>query len=226
MAQTLAPTSPTQYARDSGRPIPRGWWFVLAMLAAALLTCAVLLAVHGTSRDGILWCVRATPRPAVIFFVAAFLATPLYRLRPGPATGWLVQQRRYLGLSFAVWHLVHLAGLIALAAPDVRAFWNEMALLTITVGGGCFVLIILMTATSFDRTAALVGPRAWKIIHTAGLYLTWLIFIDTYRGRIESRDQWFDVFACALVAVAMLVRIAAAVRHRRQRCTAAAPTPA
>jgi hypothetical protein len=40
-----------------------------------------------------------------------------------------------------------------------------------------------MTLTSFDRTAAWIGPRAWRILHTTGVYYIWLIFFISYLPR-------------------------------------------
>ena len=69
--------------------------------------------------------VRFSAKVAVFLFVLAFSASSLCRLRPGPTTKWILRNRRYLGVGYAVAHTVHLGalGLLALffrAAPPSR----------------------------------------------------------------------------------------------------------
>jgi hypothetical protein len=71
-------------------------------------------------------------------------------------------------------------------------------------------LIIAMAATSFDRTARAIGPRAWRILHTSGVYYLWFQFMASFGMRIPGMPKyaWFLV---PLLAV-MALRIIAAVR--------------
>ncbi len=39
-----------------------------------------------------------------------------------------------------------------------------------------YVLLVLMTITSFDRTATWLGRKAWSRLHTTGMYVFWVIF--------------------------------------------------
>ena len=63
-----------------------------------------------------------------------------------------------------------------------------------------------MTATSFDRTARAVGKRAWRIGHTAGVWLLWGIFANTYVGRAHDPAMW-PLLAAALAGP--ILRLAA-----------------
>jgi hypothetical protein len=43
-----------------------------------------------------------------------------------------------------------------------------------------YVVLFLMTATSFDTTAAWLGRRVWLLLHRTGAYYLWFVFFVTY----------------------------------------------
>jgi hypothetical protein len=148
---------------------------------AAVLVAMVgaLLAATGWTEAGLRLCIRATARTSVTLFLAAFLASTLRRLWPGPATIWLLQNRRYVGLGFAVSHLLHLLAILALhdVAPEAFA---DVPWVTFIVGGGGFVVVGIMAATSSDAAVRLLGTSRWRNLHRFGLYYLWIVFTVTY----------------------------------------------
>ena len=84
--------------------------------------------------------------------------------------------------------------------------------------GWSALAIAAMTATSFDRSAAWLGPRRWKRLHTTGVYYIWIIFFVSYVPRVlESALYW--PFALGLAA-AMGLRLAGPALARRSRAGA------
>src|SRR5438105_8688789 len=160
--------------------MPRGWpivgWAALAI--AAII--AVILAVTGTGEDGIRMVIRATARTSVVLFGAAFVASALHRAWPGEASRWLVANRRYVGVSFAVSHFAHLLALLTLAHWSLRGMAAAAGPVVGILGGVAYVFIAAMVATSSDRTAAWLGPRRWSALHTAGMYWLWFIFFVSF----------------------------------------------
>ena len=70
-------------------------------------------------------------------------------------------------------HGIHLAALIALARTDNELFWALTTPANIVLAGTAYLFIAAMTATSFDRTAAWLGPDAggcctWSAAGTSG----------------------------------------------------------
>jgi sulfoxide reductase heme-binding subunit YedZ len=195
---------------------------------AALLLLAMsvaILAQEGTGEPGLRMLVRATARTSLALFGAAFAASSLRRLWPTPTTGWLLRERRYLGLSFAVSHALHALAIYALARVLGDAF--EINLVTILGGGGAYVMIALMAATSSDRAVARLGRRRWRMLHLVGGYWIWIIFASSYTARaVMALARGSESLAYVPVAVfvwAVLgVRVAAALRARR-RSGATAP---
>ncbi len=81
-------------------------------------------------------------------------------------------------------------------------------------GGLAYVFLAAMTATSFDRTAAWLGPRAWKALHTAGVYYLWLIFFVTYLPRLGQSVIY--VLIVGLLVAAMALRVSRRLRGGRR----------
>src|SRR5262249_2426404 len=151
---------------------------------------------------------RTCTKIGFVYFLAAFAARPLDDYLHHPATRWLVANRRYLGLSFAAWHLQHLWILPAIAwfdAPD--AIWARRAE---NPPAGYVVLfaIVVMTATSFDGAQRVLG-RAWPIVHTVGAYLIWIYFMRTYVERWYHRREVYVTIYIALAVLALALRWAA-----------------
>lgn len=73
-------------------------------------------------------------------------------------------------------------------------------------------MIAVLTITSFDRTAAWLGRRWWKIVHTAGVYALWAFFVIVYVGK-AAREPLY-VPAAAITIGAGLLRVAARARGR------------
>jgi DMSO/TMAO reductase YedYZ heme-binding membrane subunit len=70
-------------------------------------------------------------------------------------------------------------------------------------------LIIAMAATSFDRTAAAIGPRTWRILHLSGGYYLWFQFMVAFGKRIPDMPL-YALFLIPLLAVMALRLIAMA----------------
>ena len=149
--------------------------------------------------------IRATAFTSAIPFLLAFVASPLHRLRRSTASRWLMANRRYLGLSVAASHFWHLIAIVAL----IRWYGSggePIGTPTIVFGGGGFVLLGLMAATSNDASQRALG-RAWGWLHMAGLYVVWVDFIYTYRGPATVSP--FHAFMTLLFAAALLLRVVA-----------------
>lgn len=193
----------------------QGW--SLVGIAGIVLTLMVigLLALKGVEAEGARLVIRATARTSAVLFCAAFAASSLVTLRRGPTSTWLLRNRRFLGMSFGVSHTYHYMAVASLAVLDPERFFEEQN------GAGLeklvpILLLALMMATSFDRTATMLGRQAWKALHLVGTYFFWFAFFVSFAGR--ARDSAFYSGWTALLALTMVIRLAAmAVRFKQKR---------
>jgi DMSO/TMAO reductase YedYZ heme-binding membrane subunit len=185
-------------------------WRLFALLTLILTAlCAGIAGMRGFEVEGVRMVVRFTARTSLLFFCLAFGAAALARLWPNGWTRWLRRNRRQLGVTFATSHALHAIAIVAFADMDPAGFATATSPASFVFGGIGYAFIIAMTATSFDRTAAAIGPRAWRILHLAGGYYLWAQFVISFGKRIPAMPL-YSLFLIPLFAVLALRLIAMA----------------
>lgn len=185
-----------------------------ALLVAAVVTVTAL--ARGFTEEGLRENIRMTARLSVVLFLLPFAASAVNALWRRPWTKWLLRNRRYLGLSFAVSQFTHLAFVLSLSVAYTSSFLDGVSIKTLTGGSIGYLFLALMTATSFDRSAAWLGRRRWRQLHLMGIYLLWAIFLFSYVEPALAGSPAGAFVVPLLAAVAL--RAAAAIR-RRERST-------
>ena len=195
-----------------------GWR--LTALASLLLVAmtAAFLTVH-PDVEGLRLVIRSTARTSLILFAMAFAASALAELVPGDLTRWQRRNRRYLGVSFAVSHGIHLVALIALARTDAELFWALTNPANIVLAGAAYVLLAAMTATSFDRAVAWLGARKWRLLHLVGGWYIWISFAVAVGKRLPQGPIYWAMIA--LVVAIAIARLVAMSRRSRARAVTA-----
>lgn len=156
---------------------------------------------------------------AFVLFFFAFTASSLMRLAPGPGPKYLMRNRRYIGLSFALVHFTHAVLVLSnLALTDATRPLGVLA-----VGALAYVFLGLMTLTSNNASVRKLGAKRWKRLHKVGSYYIWAIFTVTSLGRVpESGASFATLWIPTLCVLALLLRIAAYQKgKRKQQATAA-----
>jgi len=154
----------------------RGLRIVYLAIGVFGAMCGLGLLVEGAGESGVRLAIRATARTTGLLFAVVFCTSALRRRWPGPATRWLLRNRRYLGLSAAVSHAYHLMFILALVAMG-RIGDTPMA--TIVGGSWGFVLLGAMAATSNDASQRSLRKN-WRRLHLLGMWTVWIIFAVSY----------------------------------------------
>lgn len=180
-----------------------------------VLLVALVLACLGSGEPGLRAGIRVTARTSYALFLLPFAASSCVTLFPGPASKWLLRNRRVLGVSMAVSMGLHGALIVTLALAHRASFFATVQMSTLIGGGIGYVLIALMTAASFDRSAALIGKAAWKVLHKTGMYYLWIVFMFSYLGRLRSPAYAVLIGLLLLtLGLRIAVRIKRRYRHR------------
>lgn len=200
---------------DGSKHAWEGWSIVGAAAVALILVVTMEAMMASAPVDGVRGIIRVTARSSFALFALAFTASAACYFWPTTWTRWQLRNRRYLGVSFALSHLVHLLAIFALGHLAPAELAAETDAITWIFGGLAYVFIALMAATSFDSTARLLSPRAWVLLHTTGSYYIWLIFANSYLSRAAMIPAYVPV--AALVVFILGLRIAARVSKARVR---------
>jgi DMSO/TMAO reductase YedYZ heme-binding membrane subunit len=191
-------------------------WRLLAVLTLSLIALSLWIAsMRQFEVEGVRMVIRFTARSSLLLFCLAFSAAALARLWPNAWTRWQRRNRRYLGLSFAVSHAIHAIAIVAFAKMDPAGFAEATSPTSYIFGGISYAMIIAMSATSFDRTAALIGPRAFRALHLVGGYYLWFQFMVSFGKRVPAMPP-YAAFLLPLLVV-MALRLIAMAAHPRGR---------
>jgi DMSO/TMAO reductase YedYZ heme-binding membrane subunit len=199
-------------AASPSRQIP--WWLFALVLGLNALWLWLYIVPAGWSEDGLLEITRLTARLSVLLFFLTFAASALFKLWRSAMTRWLLANRRYMGLAFALSHFIHLGALTAffLVSPE------EPALVAVIGGGIGYAFIAALALTSNDRAQRALGAN-WRRLHLTGSWYLWAIFLNSYAGRVgEGREpEWLFLSLAGLVLSIAFLRSAAWMKLRRRR---------
>lgn len=145
--------------------------------------------------------IRSTAKFSFVLFMLAFVASALRYSIKNTFTKWLLANRRYIGVSFAVSHFIHLGVLILMTLHIDFNVFEDRGFVRTAVGATAYAFIAIMTITSFNNTRNLFGANNWKRIHTIGGYLLWVIFAKSYVLEMTNPIR----IAFAIVAVSVLL---------------------
>jgi methionine sulfoxide reductase heme-binding subunit len=200
-------------------PPPRSirWQLPLIVLGTAGSISLIGIALYGMTEEAAAHTTAYTARFSFLLFMLVFSTGALASLFPSSPTAWLRRNRRYFGLAFALAHFLHLGALTTLFAmrgevPDA---------VTLLGGGLAYLLVGLMALTSNDQAVRALGLARWQQLHLVGVSYVWLIFMNSYVGRVLSVDEASMTFAAlaSLGTVGLLLRVAA--WRSKRRCAAA-----
>lgn len=189
-----------------GRKLTNGWP-LLASTAIALVLMSAGILLYRPNIHGLHAVLRATARTSLAFFLMSFTASAFWKLWPGAWSRWQLRNRRYLGLSFATSHTIHLVAIVGIALAEPRQFWEDNDTLSLAIGGLAYAFIVAMAATSFDRSVNWLGARSWKVLHTVGAYYIWLTFLIVLVTFAFSAPRYW--FGASILVGAMLLRMLA-----------------
>lgn len=186
---------------------------------ALALVCLLCLGAQ-PDVDGVRQLIRATARTSLLFFLMAYTAQAVSLTWPGARSAWLRRHRRQWGWLLATSHGFHAAGIVALdwMAPTL---FEQLSPIGQRIGPGvAYVVLAAMVATSFDRSAAWLGPRWWARLHTWGSHYLCLSFLVANGKRVAQQPVY--ALPVLLLILAVLWRLWAARQRRTPGVSASA----
>jgi methionine sulfoxide reductase heme-binding subunit len=110
---------------------------------------------------------------------------------------------------------------VAFARLDPVQFHMLSSPGTIVSGGIAYGFIVAMALTSFDRSAAWIGPKAWRALHWVGGHYICISFVVTNGKRIGVSP--FYAVPVLLMLGLLGLRVLAWRRARRNRSRVLSP---
>ncbi len=194
------------------------WRIVQLTVGLSLLVFAAIFAIGGFNEESTRQCIRLTAKVSVVLFSMAFAASVVQGLLRNAFTFWWRMNRKYLGISFAIIHLIHLAffGLLQQFFHPVFTLAKTSSLFA---GGMAYLFLVLMLFTSFERFSKHLTKNQWKLLHTVGGWWIWGVFASSYFKRVLRGDMEYLPWAMLVLAVAV-VRLVALLRKKSPKVSA------
>lgn len=183
----------------SGRGIWE-WKLVKVVLSASILFFACNFLYLGYTEEAVRQCIAWSARIDVVLFMLAFGANAIHKYFRNSLSFWVMMNRPFFGISFAILHLLHLGFLILLQQVfhPVFTLADSFALFA---GGGAYLFIVLMLLTSFSPFKKMLSKSNWKRLHTIGGWWIWIVFMSSYWKRVLGEEYGYVILAVLLVLV-------------------------
>ena len=171
-------------------------WFSSVIVFNIVLI--VWLGFAENNNESLMLWARHTARISFAYFLLSFSASSLHYFFSNTLTKFIRHQRRYIGLSFALAHTIHL---VALTSFFIVMEENP-GIVTLIGGGLGYVAMYAMALTSNDNAVKKLGLKRWKQIHWFGANYIAVIFAFTYVGKLlngQLNGSDYDYLTFALI---------------------------
>ena len=132
----------------------------------------------------------------------------VHRFCPSSLTRWTRQNRRWIGLSFAASHFIHLALILTISLCFPEPFLSEQSMGQWVFGGVGYLFVFLMAITSTDKSQRWMGMKHWRRLHVIGSYWLWTVFLLTYIKHAKEGGEWFFVPLLIFTTALLPIRLA------------------
>ncbi len=178
----------TQALRDVLRnKIINGW--SLFYLISAPISFAMIVAIGWgdlSTGPGISALIQLSVRCAVPPLYMAFAASSIHALLSSDGSAWLLRNRKYFGLSFAVAMAWQAFFIVWMVAGYTDYYVHEVYLTKDAIEGTVgYLFLIPMVVTSFKPGRRLLSRKNWNRLHTVGIYYLWAYAFSVY---------WWSIF--------------------------------
>ncbi|MFN3697721.1 MAG: hypothetical protein ACK4VO_09800 [Pseudobdellovibrio sp.] len=182
----------------------KGWSIVGLVLLFLVISCVVIYSLNETLLGSVRIFIRYTARSSVILFSLSFLTSALYQKWPNQTTMWLMQNRKYLGISFAVSHLLHGIAIITFYNLNSNDFYLATTKLSFIFGGFGYICLLMLSLTSFDFYKTKIPKKKWQLLHLFCSYSIWAVFFLSFLKRAVQLSFYYWIPVVLMVGMLYL----------------------
>jgi len=156
--------------------------------------------------------IQYSVRWAVPFIFLVIATSALFKLFPSHLTRWLLRNRRYLGLCFAVAMAWQGAFIFIVSFSHSAHYYGEIYLLRDELEGSSgYLFLVAMTVTSFGVFRRRISAEQWRFLHLSGVIFLWAYPFSVYWWNVfyYQTQHWFDWLFYVLGYTAFALRILA-----------------
>jgi DMSO/TMAO reductase YedYZ heme-binding membrane subunit len=156
----------------------------LFWLIAIPMSIAMVLAMMGadmSSGPGVSKMISFSVRFAVPFIYLVVAISAVQTLFPGPVPMWLLRNRKYIGMCFAVAMAWQGAFIFIMSNLFREHYYGNVYLLRDELEGSIgYILLAAMVVTSFQFGRKYLNSTQWKLLHTTAIYFLFAYPFSVY----------------------------------------------
>ena len=146
----------------------QGWRITTLVTCLIVVGLVINFGLAGWNAPAITHAIDATGRSSLILFVIAFTASSVVSVWPSSLSSWSLRNRRWIGLSFASSHFIHLGLIISMTVFFPDPFVRDQSMAQWVFGGLADGFVLLMALTSTDQAKRWMEIKTWKRLHFVG----------------------------------------------------------
>lgn len=164
--------------------------FWLISLPMSVVMVIALLGVDLSTGAGVSTMIGFSVRWAVPFIYLVVAASAAQTLFPGPFPMWLLRNRKYIGLCFAVAMAWQGAFIFMMSIFFREFYYEDIYLLRDEIEGSVgYIFLAAMVVTSFHFGRKILTREQWKLLHKSGVYFLWAYPFSVYWWNLSYYDS-------------------------------------
>ncbi len=193
--------------------------FWLVSIPMSMVMVVAMMGTDMSTGPGVSTMIGFSVRWAIPFIYLVVAASSLQFLFPGPFPMWLLRNRKYIGMCFAV--AMAWQGLFIFIMSNFfrEYYYADIYLLRDELEGSVgYIFLPAMVLTSFSFVRRHLNPKQWKLIHKSGLYFLWAYPFSVYWWNLSyyENPEPIDYVFYWSGFLAFALRIAAWGKKRQQ----------
>ena len=186
----------------------QGWLITACVTGTMVVGLLLWFLLTSWSPGTITSAIDTTGRCSLFLFSIAFTASSIHRLWPSSWSQWSLRNRRWIGLSFASSHFIHLALIVSISFCFPEPFLSDQSKGQWIFGGLGYVFVFLMAVTSNNQSQHWMGMKHWRRLHLIGSYWLWTVFLLTYIKHAKEGGEWFFIPLLLFTVALLPIRLA------------------
>ncbi len=208
------------------RAINRWSLFWLVSIPMSIVMIIASMGADLSTGPGVSEMISFSVRWAVPFIFLVVAISSLQILFPGPLPMWLLRNRKYIGMCFAVAMAWQGLFIFIMSTFFRDYYFEDVYLLRDELEGSIgYIFLPAMVLTSFRFVSKHLSAKQWKLIHKSGLYFLFAYPFSVYWWNLYSYEnpQLIDYVFYWGGFLAFTLRIAAWGKKRLQVAKKNAP---
>ncbi|MGI9264698.1 MAG: hypothetical protein ACR2QU_07205 [Gammaproteobacteria bacterium] len=195
----------------------RLFWLISVPMSAVMVL--EVMAVDLSTATGVSAMISFSVRWAVPFIYLVVAISSLQTLFPGPFPAWLLRNRKYIGMCFAVAMAWQGAFIFLMSNFHRDYYFDQIYYLRDELEGTTgYIFLAAMVVTSFEPGRKHLDAKQWKLLHRSAVYFLFAYPFSVYWWNLSyyENPRPIDHVFYWIGFVAFALRIAAWGERRRQ----------